>query len=165
MMQRLAVGPQGGGDRGPDGAGKGTGEVRQARRRRQPLRRQAGEGDGGQRHEEAGHREALDKLWPRRGAKVHPRFEGPGAPVEADRVHNKAEGDQPPHVELMREAADNRRQNDRDHPHRRRRQAGPGRGVAVDLLQQLRQQYDGAEVEHIGQTDTEAADGEVARLK
>ncbi len=32
----------------------------------------------------------------------------PGAPVEADRVHNKAEGDQPPHVELMREAADNR---------------------------------------------------------
>ncbi|SSL81004.1 Uncharacterised protein [Klebsiella pneumoniae] len=65
----------------------------------------------------------------------------------------------------MREAADNRRQNDRDHPHRRRRQAGPGRGVAVDLLQQLRQQHDGAEVEHIGQTDTEAADGEVARLK
>ena len=65
----------------------------------------------------------------------------------------------------MGKAANNRRQNDRDHPHRRRRQTGPGSGVAVDLLQQLRQQYDSAEVEHIGQADTQTADGEVARLK
>ena len=126
MMQRLAVGPQGGGDRGPDGAGKGTGEVRQARRRRQPLRRQAGEGDGGQRHEEAGHREAWINCGHAEAPKSIP-VRRSGAPVEADRVHNKAEGDQPPHVELMREAADNRRQNDRDHPHRRRRRPAQSR--------------------------------------
>src|SRR5690606_18323015 len=33
------------------------------------------------------------------------------------------------------------------------------------LLQQLRQQNDCAEVEHVGQADTQAADGEVSRLK
>ena len=44
--------------------------------------------------------------------------------------------------------------------------ASPARGgIAVHLLQQLRQQHDGAEVQHVGEADTQAADGEVARLE
>ncbi|CSF63354.1 Uncharacterised protein [Shigella sonnei] len=65
----------------------------------------------------------------------------------------------------MREAADNRRQDHRNNPYRRRGQTCPGRRVTVDLLQQLRQQNNSAEVEHIREADTQAADGEVARLK
>ncbi len=37
--------------------------------------------------------------------------------------------------------------------------------LSIDLLQQLRQQNNSAEVEHIREADTQAADGEVARLK
>ena len=65
----------------------------------------------------------------------------------------------------MGEAANNRRQQDRDHPDRCRRQTRPGGGIAIHLLQQLRQQNNRAEVEHIGEADTQAADGEVSRLK
>ncbi|MNZ60253.1 hypothetical protein D3C78_783180 [compost metagenome] len=65
----------------------------------------------------------------------------------------------------MRETTDNRRQEYRNQSHRRRRQARPGCRIAVYLLQQLRKQHNRTEVEHIGETDTQAADGKVSRLK
>ena len=65
----------------------------------------------------------------------------------------------------MRKAADNRRRDHRNNPYRRRGQPCPRRRVTVDLLQQLRQQNNRAEVEHIGEADTQTADGEVSRLK
>ncbi len=114
MVHRFPVGPQRGGDRCPDGARQRTGEVRQARCRRHPLRRQAGKRNGGQRHEEARYGEALNKLWPRGGAKVHSRFKRIRAPVEAHGVHDEAERHQPAHVELMGETANNRRQQNRN---------------------------------------------------
>ena len=65
----------------------------------------------------------------------------------------------------MRKATNDRRQDHRQNPYRRRCQPCPGCGISVNLLQQLRQQNYRAEVEHISQTDRQAANGEVARLK
>ncbi|CCJ76454.1 200 kDa antigen p200, putative [Cronobacter muytjensii 530] len=65
----------------------------------------------------------------------------------------------------MRETPDNRREDNRNDPDRRRGKPRPGGGIAVYLLQQLRQQHNRAEVEHIGKTDAQTANGEVARLK
>ncbi len=165
MVHRLAVSPHRRRYGRTDRPRQRSRKVGEARRRRQSFRWQTRQRNGGQRHKEAGHREALDKLWPGRRAKIHTRFKGIGTPVEADGIHNKAEGYQSAHIQFMRKAADNRRQDHRNNPYRRRGQPCPRRRVTVDLLQQLRQQNNRAEVEHIREADTQAADGEVARLK
>ena len=65
----------------------------------------------------------------------------------------------------MGKAADNWRQDNRDYPHRCGSQTGPGGGITIHLLQQLRQQHDSTEVEHVGETDAQTANGEVSRFK
>lgn len=119
VVHCLTIRPHRGGDRRPYRTRQRTHEVRQTGCRRHPVGCQTRQRNCGKWHKEAGDREALNKLWPGRRAKVHARFKRVSAPVETNGIHDETEGDQFPHIKLMGEPTNDGRQDNRDNPDRR----------------------------------------------
>ena len=128
------------------------------------MRGHTRQGDGGERHKKHGHADALHELRPEYVPKAHLRGEF-AAPEKAARIHGKADGHQPAHIQPVAEFTNQRRQQHRENADGRGGQPRPGGGVAQLRLQHQRQQYNGAHIHHKRQTQRQHAHGEIAVLK